>query len=324
MKISFIIPIYNAEKFIKKCVDSLVCQGLAEDTYEIIMVNDGSIDSSEAICFQLQKEFKAIRYYSKENYGPGHTRNYGLARAKGDYIWFIDADDYLDAGVVNKLLPHIKENIDVYVIGYQAVDVNGAILRTETYPTEVLSTIEALEKEYFINMVWGKLIKRSVLEAQNLRFREDIRGPEDFHFSFRLLSFVETIKMVDLICYNYVENPVSLMNTRSEEHLEKLANDSVTAGKDLKIYLESLIGDVRKKEAFNFWLSNYMYGLFLSLFRFKYSSKFIASILDDLKLSGNYPIKLESKNWKHNIFSKIANSKPIFLFIVAIKRGLNF
>lgn len=321
MYLSFIIPVYNAEKFIEKCVGSIIDQGIDENAYELILVNDGSTDQTEKICLQLQNEYGPIRYYSKENAGPGHSRNYGLAKAKGEYIWFIDADDYLEKNVAKELLTHLNEDHDIYIFGYQAVDLEGSIIRRQNYNTEVLEPIEVLKKEYFVNMVWCKLIKRAVLEKYGLQFREDIRGPEDFHFSFRLMALVESIKTIDLICYNYIENPASLMNKRSDAHMVHLANDSITAGNDLTKYLQS-IEDNDKQKAFGFWLSNFMYGLLFSFFRFKYSPNYVSSALDGLKLNGNYPVKLDSKNWKRNMFTQVANTKPVFLWIIKLKRIL--
>jgi glycosyltransferase involved in cell wall biosynthesis len=318
MLLSYIIPVYNAEKFLNKCVHSILDQPQDKDNFEIILVNDGSKDSSHEICIELEQRYPQIRYFKKSNAGPGHTRNYGLEKAGGKYIWFIDADDYLEEGVVGRMLPELGEQLDVYIFGYRALDLEGNETRRSIIKTENLKVDALLNKGHYINMVWCKLIKKSVLDTHQIRFREDIRGPEDFHLSFRLLSVVNQIQTLNLIAYNYIENPASLMNTRSDEHMQKLADDSITAVNDLRPLVAAM--DPDRQVAFGAWLANFVYGLLLSFVRFKYSKIYVSRALDQLAAKQNYPLTLGSSNWKRRIFTSMSNIRPVFLSIIALKR----
>ena len=320
MLISYIIPVYNAENFIEKCVGSILDQPISRHLFEIILVNDGSRDRSHEICLGIQKDHEVVKYFQKDNAGPGHTRNYGLERAKGKYIWFIDADDYLEPGVVNDFVNHLNEDLDLYIFGYRAINLDGEEIRKEGYVTEKLSSTELLRKGRYVNMVWCKLIRKEILDDHHIRFKEDIRGPEDFHLSFRLISVVNEIKTLNIVAYNYIENPASLMNTRSQAHMQKLGDDSITAVNDLRPYLNTM--DHEKKSAFQSWISNFLYGLLLSFVRFNYSREYVASALDRLHEKENYPFTLPANNWKKKLFINLSTNRTLFLWLVAIKRSL--
>ena len=110
-KISVIVPVYNTEKYIKKCLDSLVNQTMKN--IEIIVVNDGSNDHSEEIIKDYENKYpEMVKYYKKENGGLPSARNYGLEKAKGEYIAFVDSDDYIDKELFSKLDEYIDKNID--------------------------------------------------------------------------------------------------------------------------------------------------------------------------------------------------------------------
>jgi glycosyltransferase involved in cell wall biosynthesis len=319
MYISFIIPAYNAEKFLEKCVYSIIDQEIGENDFEIILVNDGSKDQTENICIQLQEQHPFISYYSKQNGGPGDTRNLGLTKAKGDYIWFVDADDYLESNVLPQLLTHLKEQIDIYFIGYKRADFQGEIEYVVSYKTENITTIESLDRGHYLNTVWSKLIKKDLFDKLHLSFNPDLKMAEDFELSFKLMIGVSTIKTIDLLCYNYIKTPHSLISNRSEAHMQKIAEDSITVGRELRKRVKA-IKNIKKHGSFDAWLSSYLFGLLLSFFNFKYSSAYVASSLKTLAADDNYPIPSYAKNWKRNLFLKVANVKPLFLLLIAVKR----
>ncbi len=321
MYLSFIIPAYNAEKFLKECIYSILYQGITEKDYEIIIVNDGSHDQTENICLELQEKHVPVNYYFKENGGPGDTRNFGLTKAKGDYIWFVDADDYLSPEVLLQLLPHLKEQLDVYFIGHQKIDFNGEIEYKITFKTEKISIIESLERELYLNTVWSKLIKRDLFKTLDLRFNTKLKMAEDFELSFKLMIGASTLKTIDLQCYNYIKTPDSLITNRSEEHMQKIAEDSILVGHELRNSVRD-IPEIDKQKAFDAWLSSYLFGLLLSFFNFKYSLSYVASSLNTLAADDNYPIPTYTKNWKRNLFLKVANVKPLFLLLIAVKRRI--
>lgn len=119
-KISIIIPVYNTQKYIKKCLDSVINQSY--ENKEIIVVNDGSTDDSEKIIDEYAKSFENIRYFYKQNGGLSDARNFGIAKATGDYLCFIDSDDYISNNLFENISKYIENDLDI--IKYKLVTVD--------------------------------------------------------------------------------------------------------------------------------------------------------------------------------------------------------
>ncbi|MCR9227834.1 MAG: glycosyltransferase [Flavobacteriaceae bacterium] len=324
MRLSFIIPVFNAEKFLNRCVESIISQVKVDlNDYEIIAVNDGSTDDSGLICEKLKEKHSNFHYYTNENHGPGYTRNFGMKKAIGDYVWFVDSDDYLIDGVLSKVFQELKSDLPMFILGFQHLTEDGKEIRKVNFGNEILTPVEFLNRGYFINYVWCKVIKRSLLETNNILFLEDVITAEDFHLSFRLMTKIDRLKCIDLICYNYVLNPSSLMNKRSAEHMRRLADSTLLVGKDLRNELNQ-IGDFSRSQAFESWLNNYLYGFLFSLYRFQYESNYIKDIINQLKADGNYPLSTHSMKTKRRLFSTFANQRLLFTSVIRLKRTFSF
>lgn len=127
VKVSVIVPIYNTEKFLEKCLDSLVNQTLKE--IEIILVNDGSPDNSEEICFSYLKNNEIIKYFKIQNGGCSNARNFGISKATGKYIMFVDSDDYVDLEFCRKMYKKIeREKLDLVSCNFKLVDLEDKVL----------------------------------------------------------------------------------------------------------------------------------------------------------------------------------------------------
>ena len=128
-KITIIVPIYNCKNKIKKCIDSLLKQSFKD--YEVLLINDGSTDNTYNIINKYLKEINDKRYilFDKKNEGCGTTRNYGIKNASGDYICFIDNDDYIDTDYLFNLYSNLEINTDVILSGFKRVDEKGKIFR---------------------------------------------------------------------------------------------------------------------------------------------------------------------------------------------------
>src|SRR5690554_3713943 len=117
IKISLIIPVYNVEKYLEKCLNSCMNQDISEEEYEIIIVNDGTKDSSLSIALKFEQKYKNIKVYSQENQGLSAARNKGLSLAKGEYVWFIDSDDWIKENCLKSITDKcFKENLDALAI----------------------------------------------------------------------------------------------------------------------------------------------------------------------------------------------------------------
>ena len=128
MDLSIIIPVYNAEKYLEKCLLSIQNQLL--QNFEVIMVNDGSLDNSEIICRNFAKKDKRFRLLTIENSGPAHARNVGIAAARGEFIGFVDSDDFIEPEMYESLMQYAQSfPVDMVIGGLRYIDENGQIIK---------------------------------------------------------------------------------------------------------------------------------------------------------------------------------------------------
>ena len=206
-KISIIIPVYNVERYLRTCLDSVVNQTL--DGIEIIAVNDGSTDNSLKILEEYQSKYSdRMKVFSTENRGVSHARNYGLARASGDYIQFVDSDDFIELDMCEKLYNKAKENdYDLVICGrynvYEREHINE--LNKEAPKLIYLNrgfTLQDNKYEFaqILPFPWDKLFKRKLLEG--MEFPEKMRF-EDLVFVYKVCCRVKSVGIVDEPLYNY-------------------------------------------------------------------------------------------------------------------------
>jgi len=211
-KVSVIVPVYNTENYIKKCLASLVNQTLED--IQIIVVNDGSTDNSEKIINEfLEKYPSKIKYYKKENGGLSDARNYGLNYADGDYIGFVDSDDYIDYSMYEKMYDLAKkENSDIVECDF-----------TWVYPdkTKIDTGIEYKRKEdFFTNsrvMVCNKIIKKEIIN--DITFPKGLRY-EDLEFFYKILPNVNKISVLKEPLYYYIQREASISNMQNKRTVE--------------------------------------------------------------------------------------------------------
>ncbi|MDW8759439.1 glycosyltransferase [Streptococcus suis] len=219
--ISVIVPIYNVELYLETCIKSICRQTYKQ--LEIILINDGSTDGSEAICLKYAKMDSRIHYYKKENGGLSDARNYGIVRANGGYLAFVDSDDWIEPNFIQSLYESIlREGASVAVTGYNRVDAFGCILETDPLPTKqtVLSGREVCKQMlesngYRFVVVWNKLYKKELFKF--LHFKKG-KLHEDEYFTYRLLYDVEKVAVVQDCLYQYVERDNSITTSRMSEH----------------------------------------------------------------------------------------------------------
>ncbi|MEC0106175.1 CDP-glycerol glycerophosphotransferase family protein [Paenibacillus taichungensis] len=208
VKVSVIVPVYNAQYFLKECVDSLLNQTL--NCIEIILVNDGSTDSSQNIInYYSDKYPDLIKAISKKNSGPSKTRNAGLEQAKGDYVVFIDADDFVDSRYLEKMyLKAIEHESDLVVCGYYNVFlINGKKRMQKTLPNTNIYEKNIFEEPKLLSgtslFVWDKLFKKSIIDEKGIKFPEDLDYGEDFAFLSKYKYFSRKISCVREGLYYY-------------------------------------------------------------------------------------------------------------------------
>lgn len=207
-KVSIIVPVYNVEEYIDRCLKSLVNQTLKD--IEIIVVNDGSPDNSEEIILKYEKKYNNIKYLKKKNGGLSDARNYGLKYAKGEYIAFVDSDDYVSKDIYEKMYEKAKEgNFDLVVCNLNYV-YDDRIVKCSSNINKDTTNI----KKSMLNIypaAWNKLYKKSLFD-NNVRFKKGV-WYEDVEFIYRLLPYIKTIGTISDYSYQYIQRDNSIIKT---------------------------------------------------------------------------------------------------------------
>lgn len=207
VKISIVMPVYNVERYLKQCLDSVVAQSLQE--IEVIAINDGSTDSSLQILEEYQREYpQLLKVYSTANHGVSHARNYGMTEAIGEYIQFVDSDDFIERDMCEKLYQKaIKDQNDIVICGRYNVFEREHIgqRKREIIDTDLLNhnfklSENKFELAHILPFPWDKLFKRSLLEG--MEFPEKMRF-EDLVFVYKVVCKAELIGVVEEPLYNY-------------------------------------------------------------------------------------------------------------------------
>ncbi|MBC2871085.1 glycosyltransferase [Acetanaerobacterium sp. MSJ-12] len=211
--LSIIIPVYNAEKTVGYSIESVLAQKW--DDIEIIVVDDGSSDGSLTICKEYEKKDTRIKVIHQENGGPGAARNTGLQNAKGDYIAFVDADDYIENEMYDILLEKLcSTDADVAICGYIREYYKGEHLSAcKKVTTESAEVSKKAWRQYFdewyyknyFNVLWNKIYKKEVIENYNILFQTDIYNGEDLIFNLSYFAHIQKVVVLDQALYHYVE-----------------------------------------------------------------------------------------------------------------------
>ena len=213
-KVSIVVPIYNVEKYIKKCLDSLVNQTLQE--IQIILVNDGSTDESGNIAKEYASKYtNKIIYLEKENGGLSDARNFGMRYTEGEYIAFLDSDDYVENTMYEEMYNKaLQENSD-YVECDFLWEYPDKVKKDKRIPysnkKEMLTNVRVV--------AWNKLIKREILEKNNISFPKGLRY-EDIEFTYKLIPYLNKVSYVDKEFVHYVQRNNSIANVQNERTAE--------------------------------------------------------------------------------------------------------
>lgn len=198
IKVSVIVPIYNTEKFLRKCIESIVNQTLQE--IEIILINDGSTDNSHNICLGYAKKYpEKIRYINNKNIGCSATRNLGIELAKGEYIAFVDSDDYIEKEMYEEMYKKaLEKKEDIIICGFKYIFSDKNI---QFIPKKKFNYLDIKNKPSY---VWNKLFKKQFLNDKEIFFPLNTHYCEDLVFSFKSLISAKRVLLLEQVLYNYV------------------------------------------------------------------------------------------------------------------------
>lgn len=232
-KVSFVVPAFNAQNYISKCIDSIENQ--TYKTIEVIIVNDGSTDDTLKICQSLSNKYKNIKIIDKKNEGPSIARKFGIKQASGEYVSFVDSDDTIERDTIQLLLNVLEENeADIVECGYNIIDEHGQMLESKEMKPEIICKAENCVGAYIkqkntTNFLWNKLYKKELFEQVEFK---NFYASEDSSILLQLFSRCNKIVKIKNCLYNYVQTATSLC--RKPYNLKR--NDAVCAGEYMYDY----------------------------------------------------------------------------------------
>lgn len=258
MKYSILIPVYNTSKYLRQCLDSVLAQDFGD--YEVILVNDGSTDNSEEICNEYVKKDSRIKFYSKRNEGLLLTRRYSLPLSSGEYILFLDSDDYWDSNLLSTIDKILVENANIDIVLYRfrrvqdcgkfisednGIFQDGTIFTKETKNEFILKFVESSR----LNTIWSKCVKRNIIDIDSDYTRFKDKKGEDLLQSIVLINNSNTIYYSNRVLMSYRMST----NGRGRNFKLKYFNDFEVVREHVYGYLCSM------KVNDNVWRSFYIY-----------------------------------------------------------------
>lgn len=205
--ISVIVPVYKAEKYLHRCVDSILAQSYTD--FELLLIDDGSPDNSGAICDEYAIKDSRVRVFHKENGGVSSARNLGLDNARGEYVTFCDSDDYVTSDWLSSYDDAIVNNVDLAIQGYYIIDGDRTIKKAIA-PYQGCSIddkrnlITSLMCQGVYGYLWIKLFRRQLIEQQTIRFDTNSTFREDEQFFSKYLEYVTNFRCIDKENYYYI------------------------------------------------------------------------------------------------------------------------
>lgn len=312
MKLSFIVPVYNTEQFLEKCLQSILNQELSPEDYEVIIVNDGSPDNSQVIIDQFTEQYSQFISITTPNRGLSAARNVGIRQAKGDYLFFIDSDDYLEDRSLLKVIEKVYDkNLDCISFDYKKIledDISKDYRVISCYNgNKIYSGDVFLYENTIISNVWKYLFRRTILTQNELYFTEGIYH-EDEDFTILFLSYCNKIKHDNVLVYNYIQREGSIVNTNDLAKKRKKLLDIITVVKNIKKRYDTTFGTLQK--GLGRKIEQLLVSLFLRLKNDGMSVEDIQLIRTKLKEEQLYPIKVRHENLKFKMMAFIIN-RPI-------------
>lgn len=246
-KLSIIIPVFNVEKYLSKCIDSLLAQNITLNDYEMIIINDGSTDDSFSVAKKYANQYSNIKLLSQENKGLGAARNAGIREAVGKYMFFVDSDDFIQSFCLKELLDCIEnKKLDLLRFNYKAISPDGQSIpktRNSIYST-IYSEKIVDGKAFLANYlgwacyVWLFIFDSSFIRNNNLLFNETIYF-EDVEWMVRVLTVAKRVRSIDKCVYFYLHRLDSITQSIKTENKEKIITDKLYVVNFLKVFPQS-------------------------------------------------------------------------------------
>lgn len=320
-KISIIIPAYNVGKHIRRSILSIVSQNVSTDNYELIVVNDGSTDDTQEVLKDLKEQYPFIHVIDKKNGGAASARNEGLKHFSGDYVFFLDSDDWISEDSLAFFLKWIEDYpVDILMFGVCEIYDNGKIvpLTSNLAPNDLVLPVE----DYMVNYTLRSsscmsLFHKDIFHKYNVRLREGFMT-EDDDLIVKTFSVSKEVVCNNKIVYYYYQRAESVSNSFDYAHTEKLIQDKTRLLIDLVEYAKRFHGKMR--QGIERKLDFLSIDIIRLLIRKDHSSNMIEQVLDELRSVNLYPLRKASYSTKYKLFRFVFNSPSWIKFARCFKK----
>ena len=325
MKLSIIVPVFNVEAYLTKCIDSLLDQDLSSAEYEIILVDDGSSDASVQICDEYAASHDNVRVIHQMNGGLSSARNTGIGMAKGEYVQFVDSDDYLNANVLREVVELVqRKNLDILRINYQNVDAAGIVFEPNEYSKPFVDySEEVCDGLTFLNERLGSacyavqfVIRTTLLQKEGNGFKVGIFF-EDVEWAPRILLQAARVASSKTMVYNYLFRKGSITRDVDSKKKEKTVKD--------KLYLAGLLKQRGRSVSDGRWFDGMVAQTVLSVIsevsQYFYPSR--KQYIDELERLHVFPLSSFHATQSAKVKIILANISPFLLcFFLHLKQKL--
>lgn len=260
-KVSVIIPVYNVEPFLERCVDSVLNQSYSD--IEILLIDDGSPDQCPQICDRYADSYSNIEVIHQLNGGLSKARNAGIKKASGEYLFFLDSDDYLDKECISKLIENSAEGI-LATIGYKLDIVDKKIISNVRQAYGNYHSIKEFLNDFNktfatkFNFAWGKLYDTHIIREQKLLFEDGVSLVEDVLFNLQYYRFCRGINLINYDAYYYCQHGATTLSKKFDHRMLEWNNRSFNAIRQFLIDYNSY-DTINRLHLLNNAFGNFMY-----------------------------------------------------------------
>lgn len=323
-RLSVLVPVYNVEPYLERCVKSIENQDLAKNDYEVLLINDGSTDNSLSIANKLAEEYPNVIVYSKQNEGLSQTRNFGLEHAQGKYIMHVDSDDFLIENTIGKILKIADEN-QLELCFYDAKTTWGYTQKRPPFTAYHVYTGEyILLNGMQVGAVWKNIYSHDFLKKIGIRFYGNI-AHQDVEYNYRLYPFAQKVMFTDICVYVYNKDNESITRTNDIRKKEKKVKDDLTVISNVSQFAYSAEISLPLKNLLIRKMNSSIVSILYSFLDKKsdYSFSFCKEMLQEVQSLSLYPIKGDTNSKKTTQLKRWINVKPLYLILLALNTCRN-
>lgn len=323
MKLSIIVPVYNVEKYLEKCLSSILTSNINQENIEIIIVNDGSTDGSLEIASKFEKEYENIKLYTQVNGGLSSARNTGLSYCTGSFVWFVDSDDEVVS--IDLLYDFLCKNskLDFVGVKLKEIDSKGNFIRISCNQPDLVHNVlmsgrDAILNKYNPSSACALIMRRDFLMNNHLQFKIGITH-EDVEFTYRSMSKAKHVIFTNFCPYIYYRRGDTMSTPHDNERLLKYLIDDISVALSFKKLAIEVKGDKELYGVISRRSSSVSFGILTSLIskRKELSSKgILLNVFNRMIENGLYPLRGPFYSRKQMLFSKMLNIKSVLLYLI--------